>query len=221
MPERDRGFTWAQIPGLDVGIPRRIRIPGLESEYGDSTYLDISRWMPGADVFEVETGGQGDLGMPAWLVVGGPIVTAFEVAFNRANYFQEDIWDSDIDSAGEIAGKVTRHLWGSFAPGWAGWDIVQMHRALSGERDPQGRQYDPWLAAAYAAGVKLKPHDVAFQRRMRMFEHERTKAKLTRRMRAQQRDYQRGAISRDELRENVRDVRLKLSEARARLSEAL
>ena len=159
--------------------------------------------------------------MPSWLVVGGPIATAFEVAFNRANFFQEDIWDAEIDTGGEIASKVTRHLWGSFAPGWAGWDIVQMHRSLSGERDPRGRQYDPWLAAAYAAGVKLKPHDVAWQRKMRAWEFERTKGKIEQRMRADRRSYQRRAITRDDLRERMDTGRRKLSQARERLAEAL
>ena len=115
MPAQDQGMTWAAIPGTSIGLPRRIRTP-FENRYGDSVYLDIGRWMPGADVFDANTGGLADVGIPSWLTVGGPLATGFEIAFNKANFFQEDIWDPQADTKGEIVANIAQHAWGFLRP---------------------------------------------------------------------------------------------------------
>lgn len=219
MAKRDQGLTWAGIPGTGIGLQRRIRTP-FESEHGDPLFLDISRWMPGADIFDTNTGALGDFGVPSWLTIGGPIATAFEVAFNKNNFFREQIW-AETDDLGERGVQVGKHVWGSVAPGWLGWDAVQMHRALSGQRDPVGRQYDPWIAAAYAAGVKLKPHDVDHARAMRVYEASQMIQAHQANIRGFYRDHARGAISADKLKSRIGAEQRKMAKVQAEMGDAM
>ena len=61
LDERVQGRTW-------IGVPRMIRMP-YSDENNNPVFLDIRRWVPAGDVFDMN---QNQMPLPAWMQFGSP-----------------------------------------------------------------------------------------------------------------------------------------------------
>ena len=134
---------------------------------------------------------------------------------NRVLFTGAELYDRDMDSAGDILLKASRHTFTSMMPSPLGWDAQMVMRATSGERDVFGRTYSVPAALLYGLGIKLKSHDVQGQLRFRLMELDRKRRMLDRDLRAAARDVQRNILDEDEFAEVAAENR----EAVRRLGE--
>lgn len=157
--EEEKGYTW-------IGVPRMLRMPYRDA-YGNPVFLDVRRWIPAGDVFDVSQG-HGVLSMPAPLGFGGPLMIGMELAFNRSAFTGQDIVNPLTDDPWDRGRKSAEHLYKSWMPSAAWipgswyWDKIDRAAGILGERatDTQGREYSWPEAVASSFGVKLKPQDV-------------------------------------------------------------
>lgn len=159
LPEREQGFTW-------IGAPRMLRMP-LNDAYGNPLFLDIRRWIPAGDIFDMP---DADI-LPAWLTPGGPLIIGGELFLNRSAFTGKEIRNDKTQDWWERRTSEADHLWKSWMPSAAwvpgSWYWEKIANAVQGATDRQGRPYSIPLAAASSVGIKLKPHDVedAYARR--------------------------------------------------------
>ena len=155
MRDEIQGKTW-------LGTPRNIRMP-FRDEHDNPVFLDIRRWIPAGDVFDMNQG-QGVLPIPAPLQFSGPLMLAFEAALNKTAFTGKEIYDKKTDTAWDKTKKATDWAWKSWMPSapWVynSWYWDKIVRSASGGRDVLGRDYDMKYALSSAMGVKLAPHDV-------------------------------------------------------------
>lgn len=172
MPEEKSGYTI-------LGVPRLLRMP-WNDEHGSPVFLDIRRWIPGGDIFDV-TGSQGAIPLPTWLSFGGYFALAIELASNKSQFTGQAIW-KESDTLGERVAKVIDHLFKFAAPNFpapnpAGYalDAAVAERGMmqtyswksiqdagTGATDAFGREKNLPQAIASAVGVKIAayPEDV-------------------------------------------------------------
>ncbi len=164
MPDYLAGDTWIHGPwynknkGLHwTGVPRMIPTPWRDRN-GARLYIDIYRYIPAGDIFET---GQGQLGVPPWMQVSGPLMTAIEVAINKSNFTGREIWDSQLASPWEKTKKIVGYTYRSMAPSGiyspGSWHWEKFWGAVRGERDSLERRYSAGIAFLNSFGVRLKP----------------------------------------------------------------
>lgn len=153
--DAERGYTW-------VGVPRMMRMP-YRDEFGNPVFLDIRRWVPAGDIFDLSQG-HGAFNMPAPLQFGGPLMLGMELAFNKSAFTGDPITGELTDTGGEAAGKIADHLWKSWMPSAAwvpgSWYWNKIGLSMRGAVDSTGRPYPLPEAVASSFGIKLKPQDV-------------------------------------------------------------
>ena len=183
-----QGNTW-------TGTPRMIRMPWYDAD-GNPVFLDVRRWIPAGDVFDMN---QSEIGLPAWLQFGGPLQIAGELMLNKQAFTKQPIVDPLTDTTGEKAAKLASWGWKAFAPNapWIpesySWDkIIQ---AFTGETDELGRDYSGVEATASVLGIKAAGMDVDLQRRYRAREFDRVERELDFDLTSLKREYQRKKIS--------------------------
>ncbi len=140
-----QGTTW-------TGTPRMIRMPWYDAD-GNPVFLDVRRWIPAGDVFDMN---QSEIGLPAWLQFGGPLQIAGELMLNKQAFTKQPIVDPLTDTTGEKAAKLASWGWKAFAPNapWIpesySWDKLQ--QAATGATDDLGRDYSALEASASVLG---------------------------------------------------------------------
>lgn len=153
--DTERGYTW-------IGVPRMMRMP-YRDEFGNPVFLDIRRWIPAGDVFDLSQG-HGAFSMPAPLQFGGPLMLGMELAFNKSAFTGDPITNELTDTDTERAGKIADHLWKSWMPSAAwipgSWYWRKIGLSMRGAVDSTGRPYPLPEAVASSFGIKLKPQDV-------------------------------------------------------------
>ena len=163
MAERDMGLTWA-------GLPKLLRLP-LTDESGTPLYLGMTRMLPGGGFLDTD---KGQIALPEWMMVSGPIATAAEVWINRSAYSGDDIVNRMVDTEMEAAEKRMVYLWRSMMPNatWipGSWNWKMLTGSLAGETDIFGRAYDPVIAGIRQVGPRLYPFDLDAQRAYRAME---------------------------------------------------
>jgi hypothetical protein len=168
LREREQGRTW-------IGVPRMLRMP-VNDRHGNPIFLDINRWIPAGDVFDL----QGD--MPAWLQLGGPLMIGAELFLNRQAFTGQEIVNTRTDDFWDRSGKRADHLYKAWMPSAAwvpgSWYWEAISNAIQGATDRQGRPYSVGTAAASSVGIKLKPHDVADAFAMKAIEFRRIEREL-------------------------------------------
>lgn len=149
LPEEKAGKIWGMVPKL-------VRMP-WNDQHGHPVYLDIRRFIPVGDVFDV---GQGHSAVPILpgLQPGGPMALAAEVVVNRSMFTGKPI-TLDTDTAGQKAVKLGDYLYKAFAPNILGlpgtYATTAVGDAAQGKTDPFGRQQSVAQAVASSFGVKL------------------------------------------------------------------
>jgi hypothetical protein len=156
LPEEKAGGLWGLVPKL-------IRMPWNDA-HGSPVYLDVRRWVPVGDVFDI---GQGHaaLPIPPSLMPGGPLAVLAEVVFNKSMFTGKAI-TLETDTGGEKLGKVLDHLYKAAAPNILGlpntYATEGVMGAAQGRTDAFGREMSVTQATASAFGVKVGsyPSDV-------------------------------------------------------------
>jgi hypothetical protein len=188
-----RGSVWVG------GAPRMMRMP-VNDKHGNPIFLDIRRWIPAGDVFDLAP--NNPLPIPAWLHFGGPIMIAGEFFLNRSMFTGEDIVDPNIDTLGDKTKKYGEWAYRSLMPSapwiYDSWYWNKIGTAVSGGRDPLGRRVSLPGAIASSLGVKATGHDVELNFEYRRREFDRTERALKYSIRLNQRDLARGLINQKE-----------------------
>jgi len=205
LNERVQGRTW-------LGTPRMIRMPWSD-ENGNPVFLDIRRWIPAGDVFDMAQS-QGAIPVPAWLQFGGPIMMAAELFLNKQSFTGKEIYNPKTDTGLEQAQAVGGFAWRSWMPSapWipGSWYWDKISTAATGGRDVLGRDYSVPLAVLSSVGVKLQPQDVelGFTYKARAIAGIQRELKWQARQLAQ--DKNRNMIDEDEYRSEIARIERKL-----------
>lgn len=155
MREAEQGYTW-------VGVPRMLRMP-YRDDNGLPVFLDIRRWIPAGDIFDLQQG-QSAVPIPAPLQLGGPLVLGAELVLNRQAFTGQDITNRQTDDWMDTSRNVGDWAWKSWMPSAAwvpnSWYWTRIANAASGATDAQGRPYQMSEALLSSVGIKARPQDV-------------------------------------------------------------
>jgi hypothetical protein len=188
--EEEQGYTW-------IGTPRMLRMPWRDAQ-GNPVFLDIRRWIPAGDIFDIGQGSSA-IPFPAPLLFGGPLMLGAELMLNRSAFTGRDIVNERTDDAWDRTGKIGDWAWKSWMPSAAwvpgSWYWAAIGRAMEGARDYAGRPYSLPQAVSSSFGVKIKPQDVEQNFANWAREFNRIERDLRFEMRTLGRDRERGLIS--------------------------
>lgn len=216
LRDTERGYTW-------IGVPRMLRMPYRDA-YGNPVFLDIRRWIPAGDVFDLSQG-HGAFSIPAPLQFGGPLMLGAELALNKSAFTGEEITNDLTDTTADKAGKIADWAWKSWMPSAAwipgSWYWKKIGLAVDGATDSQGRPYPIPEAVASSFGVKLKPQDVDENFRWRAYEFDLQRRALNQERKRLQRLHQRGIVSDSAFEEGMDAVDAKLDRVNERAAEIL
>jgi predicted RNA methylase len=166
--ERERRLLHEEKAGKIWGLfPKMIRMPW--NREGNPVFLDVRRWFPSGDIFDVGYTNAVIPWSPAALP-GGPVALLAEIFTNRAQFTGTDI-TLETDTGWEKAGKLGMHLYRFAAPNLfmipGTWSFEGLRGAMGfGAAGPQtdvfGREFSVPQAFASALGIKLGtyPEDV-------------------------------------------------------------
>jgi hypothetical protein len=149
LPEEKAGRVWGLVPKL-------IRMPWNDTN-GSPVYLDIRRFIPVGDVFDI---GQGHSAIPLLpsLTPGGPLAILAELVLNKQQFTGKPI-TLDTDTGLQQATKVLDYLYKAFMPNLLGvpgtYATTGVFDAANGKTDAFGRQQSVAQAMASSFGVKL------------------------------------------------------------------
>lgn len=155
LRDEEQGYTW-------VGVPRMIRMPWRD-QHGLPQFIDIRRWIPAGDVFDMNQG-QSAVPIPAPIQFGGPMMLAAELFLNKQAFTGDPIVNDLTDNWWDKTKNVTDWAWKSWMPSafWVpnSWYWDKIGNAVSGATDSKGRPYSLPNAILSSAGIKVKPQDV-------------------------------------------------------------
>jgi len=198
--------------------PTLVKMP-FRSAYGDSQYLDISRWVPGGDIYEQRE--QGVPGIPSPFQpsfgIWGDLYNTFAVqkdAFTGQDI--EGVNTDDLALIKDFARKMIPNI--PLVPGSYAWERRQVANKLQQgyeigkvegiEGDvlkavytgsPYGANYSPGEAWLYGFGVKLRPQNIHTNRLLKEFEYTQQRREINRLYSDARTDLDRGRIDFDEL----------------------
>ncbi len=207
--EWERGSFRPEVRGnVWMGMaPRMMRMP-VNDKHGNPIFLDIRRWIPAGDVFDIAP--NNPLPIPSWMQFGGPIMIAGEMFLNRSAFTGQDIVNPLIDTLGDKTKKYGQFLYRSLAPSapwiYDSWYWNKISRAVGGGRDALGRQFSVPEAVLSSIGIKAKGHDVGLNFEYRQREFDRTERALKYSFSLNDRDRQRGLISPKEYKQQRNDL---------------
>jgi hypothetical protein len=177
--DKERKLLPEEKAGKIFGVvaPKLIRMP-WNDENDSPVFLDVRRWIPVGDIFDLEQTHAAVPIMPL-AVPGGPLAVFAELVFNRSQFTGKPITkdtdtgvlkaiaEMDLDRVGvEQEAKVLDHLYKTFAPnigvvpGTYAFEAIT--KAAGGRTDAFGREQSAGMAAVSALGVKVGayPRDV-------------------------------------------------------------
>lgn len=197
LPEDESGNTWLGIPFTDIGVPRMIRMPHSDSQ-GNPIFLDIRRWIPAGDVFDMNQGQLALPVIPAPLQFSGPIMLAFEFYLNKQAFTGDEI-TSEHDLLSEKISKTGGWMWRSWMPSapWVydSWYWQKIGKAYRGATDFYGRQYDLDDAILSSIGIKLKPVDIQGAKAVKYFELQQRSREIKAQRRNAEKLHRRGVMT--------------------------
>lgn len=149
LPEEKAGSIFGMVPKL-------IRMP-WNDERGQPVFLDIRRFVPVGDIFDLGAT-HAAVPMLPFAMPGGPLALISELVANKSQFTGRAI-TLETDTAIEKATKVTDHLYKAFAPNII---VLPGTHAFSGvvdagrgRTDAFGREQSVAQAAATGFGVKV------------------------------------------------------------------
>ena len=159
LPEEKAGRIWGMVPKL-------IRMPWNDG-HNSAVYLDIRRFIPVGDVFDMGSG-QSAVPMLPFMSIGGPLAVAGELIFNKSLFTGKDLVLKS-DTAGQVTTKVLDHLYKAFAPNLLGlpgtYATTGVMQSMQGRTDAFGREMSTTQAVTSSFGVKLGSYPADVLRR--------------------------------------------------------
>ena len=192
MRDEERGYTWVQTP-------RMMRMP-FRDKHGNPVFLDIRRWIPAGDIFDLAQG-QSAIDLPAPILFGGPLMMAAEIMLNKQSFTGKEIINDKTDDIWAKGAKIGDWAWKSWLPSAAwvpgSWYWEKIGNAAKGATDRRGTPYSLPLAITSSVGIKLKPQDMDQNFAYRQWEFEKVERDLQFQMRQAGDKMERGLISRE------------------------
>jgi hypothetical protein len=191
MREQQRKRMFGDVPVIGDAMPyTNIRIP-FDDDEGNALYFDVSRWIPGGDIFEQRESSVGIPGVPSPLQPGGLYVDAIANFMFKTDPFTgqslEDL-GVDTDSTFEIAkhfgSRIPPNM--PFIKGTYAYKKYEKAKSLkTGQVDSEqiyGSKYVapdmPWASIAYGLGFKLRPQDAEVNKLGKELEYKQELKKL-------------------------------------------
>lgn len=149
LPEEKAGRVWGMVPKL-------IRMGWNDSD-GQPVFLDIRRFIPVGDVFDL---GQGHsaVPIPPSMMPGGPISLLFEAILNKSAFTGNDI-SLETDTTFERLMKTGDYLYKAVAPNIAflpgTYSYENITNAGKGKTDTFGRELSINQALLNSVGIKV------------------------------------------------------------------
>lgn len=218
--------------GLPFMPPRMIKLP-FDSNDGDSQYLDISRLVPGGDIFDQREGeGFAIPGLPSPAQPGGLLVDIPLIMGTKKNPFT----GQDIEGLGRrgmfgdalpIAKAIVQNLTPNVAilPGSYAYSKMQTATNqdipfVTKKGDPSyytpgskySAKYSPLEALAFTLGIKLRPQNIRANERLKQIDYNEQVKDLKAIRKKYLRDYRnnKNIFSMKEVREKQAEVDLEL-----------
>lgn len=177
--DREERLLRHEQQGKMLGLfPRMLRMP-WNGDGATPVFLDMRRWVPGGDMFEIAPQSAGPI--PNWLAIGGPLSLASEVLMNKSAFTGQPIV-KETDTAGERTAKLLDWSFKAVAPNMPlpnpisyatpgldrgqgqtyGWSRID--DAIRGKTSALGREGSLPAAVAASLGVKVDAVDPAEER---------------------------------------------------------
>jgi len=205
--------------GVPYMPPTTIRMP-FNSNDGDSQYLDISRWIPGGDIFEERE--KGVPGIPAPLQPSfGLYGDIYNVAVARTDPFT----GQEVEGLGvgedmkAIAKGLVKRLTPNVAIIPGSYAYEKMRRSFrtqkgfeKGELIPGSKyatEYSPWEAFAYTMGIKLRPQDPTVNQKIKEIQLNKDLKEVEGLVYKARKDFEKGDISYKQREQAFKDAELK------------
>lgn len=212
MTDRQKG----NIFGLPFMPPQMMKLP--TDINGTPQYLDVTRWVPGGDVMDVQEG-QFIPGAPAPLqpsfgAAGSIAQAGFGIdAFKRKQL--EGLGLGNTEDA-KVKGKFLAQQFMPNFPGVPGaYSTTKIADAVHGKPGLLGDRLPPWQAALQTLGIKITPADLPKMQMRAQFEVLRDIQVLEQRARSLTMDLQRGRITENQYAEQFKEIQ---DEAQARMA---
>ena len=147
MREELEGYTW-------IGAPRMLRTPWAD-EYGNPIFLDVRRWIPAGDVFDLNQS-HGAIPLPSWLSLGGPLLMGAELALNKQSFTGREIVNERTADWWDRTSAVADYLWKSWMPSaaWVPGSWYWHPSARRSTRACRSRRSPPWAGAPSRATAR-------------------------------------------------------------------
>jgi alkylhydroperoxidase/carboxymuconolactone decarboxylase family protein YurZ len=214
-----------------LGNPKTIRL-GTDKLTGHPVFLDVSRVVPGGDMFDM-VNQAGGIAMPAPLMPNHPVLSAFSAMIvNKEMFFGRDIVDKN-DTWLEAAEKRAKWMAGLLLPAVSpgGYHSQRILDATANAMDTvittplgeftgvdrSGLPVQPKFAAMQTIGIKARPVDLELEEQRRRAQEAALVNSIAAEVRSMARLYQRGAVSdrmMDKTREQAREKIERMREER-------
>jgi len=158
LREQEQGNTW-------VGTERMTRMPWNSQKEGFPVFLDIRRFMPAGDIVDFNQGQTALPIVPAWLMIGGPMVLGAEFFFNKQMFTGREITNDKSDDWWDKTTKTANWAWKSWMPNapWvpSSYSNEKIWDAAWGAREKYtDRPLSLPQALLSSVGIKIKPEDM-------------------------------------------------------------
>jgi len=191
MREQQRKKMFGDVPVIGDAMPyTNIRIP-FDDDEGNALYFDVSRWIPGGDIFEQRESSVGIPGVPSPLQPGGLYVDAIaNFMFKTDPFTGQSLEDLGIDTDSTF--EIAKHFGSRIPPnmpfikGTYAYKKYEKAKSLkTGQVDSEqiyGSKYVapdmPWASIAYGLGFKLRPQDAEVNKLGKELEYKQELKKL-------------------------------------------
>ncbi|PUE08980.1 hypothetical protein B9Z51_08585 [Limnohabitans sp. T6-5] len=215
LPEEKAGKIWG-------GVPKLIRMPWNDA-HGSPVFLDVRRFVPVGDVFDV---GQGHsaIPLPPALQIGGIIGMLSELMLNKSAFTGKAI-ALETDTMAEQSGKVLDYMYKWMMPNVlilpGSYAYTGVQNAYRGKEDGFGRAQSMAQAISSAFGLKLGSYPTDGLRRNLVKKTEAESSEIDHNIAKLRRQYQVNGISREEFDEGVEYQRAKKTKLWEELGEKM
>lgn len=211
-------FDTGWLPG--GGIPRMMRLP-TNDEFGRAQFLDVRRWVPAGDVFDLHSANP--MPVPTWLQFSGPLMIAAELYMNKSAFTGQQIVDPLSDDWADKTKKWGSFAYQAFMPSapWVpeSWYWNRIGETFSGTTDPMGRTNSFTQASLQAFGLKVSSQDPALGYSYKAIEFDNTQRAYKARMNKAARDFNRGLLTEADFKAEQAKVQAKLEQLAANREE--
>jgi len=209
--------------GVPFMAPTMIRLP-WDSENGDSMYLDVSRWIPGGDIFDQRSGKTGVPLLPAPFQPGGLWYDlAYTLATKTDPFTGQEIESINVGDTGfEQLQKALTHFGSKQLPNIPGLPgtyateklkKAQLRQIGQQQGEPTSGSayappYSPFEAVMYGLGIKLRPQDATINENVKLLEYQQAYKELQTKEFNINKSYDRESIDIDERNTRLEEIQL-------------